>query len=80
MNASPFLDFLYHLRAHGVPAGTQEWLTLMEALGRGHARANLATFDHLARALLVHHEASFDRFDQAFATFFEGLELFSQDI
>lgn len=71
---SPFLDFLYHLRSHGVPAGTQEWLTLMQALVRGHARADLATFYHVARAILVHTEAAFDRFDLAFATFFEGLE------
>jgi uncharacterized protein with von Willebrand factor type A (vWA) domain len=74
MSVSPFLLFLYHLRTHGVPAGTQEWLTLMQALARGHARAHLGTFYHLARAILVHHEAQFDRFDQAFATFFEGLE------
>lgn len=69
-----FVDFLYHLRAHGLTVSATEWLTLMEALTRGYARSSLPVFYHLARAILVKSEAEFDRFDLAFATFFEGVE------
>ena len=68
-----FLDFLYALREGGIRVSTTEWLTLMEALSQGHARANLSTFYYLARAVLVKRESEFDRYDQVFAAFFEGV-------
>ncbi|TVR05245.1 MAG: VWA domain-containing protein [Deltaproteobacteria bacterium] len=69
-----FLAFLYALRAAGLKVSTTEWLTLMEALARGHARADLAVFHHLARSLLVKRESDWDRYDQVFAAVFEGVE------
>lgn len=69
-----FVDFLYHLRAHGLKVTTTEWLTLMDALVVGHARSSLAGFYHLARAVLVKSEADFDRYDLAFASYFDGVE------
>ena len=69
-----FLDFLYALREGGIRVSTTEWLTLMEALSQGHARANLSTLYYLARAVLVKRESEFDRYDQVFAAFFEGVE------
>lgn len=75
-----FVDFLYHLRAHGLGVGTTEWLTLMRALVGGHAQSSLSAFHVLARAILVHRESDFDRYDRAFAEFFEGVEnLFDLD-
>jgi uncharacterized protein with von Willebrand factor type A (vWA) domain len=69
-----FLDFFYHLRASGLRVGTTEWLTLLDALYRGHARTNVETFRTVARAVLVHREADLDRFERAFDEFFRDLE------
>ncbi len=69
-----FVDFLFTLRAYGIRVTPTEWMTLMEALSMGLGRANLSTFYTLARSVLVKSEAQFDRYDQAFAEFFEGVE------
>jgi len=70
-----FVDFFMLLRAHGVPATLTEFMTLMQALDQGLARADLNTFYHLARSILVKTEAHYDQYDQAFAHFFKGAEL-----
>ena len=69
-----FIDFFYHLRRYGHKATITEWLALMKALAMGHGRANLGTFYHLGRCLLVKRENDYDTFDKAFATFFHGVE------
>lgn len=69
-----FVDFLYHLRQFGLKASSTEWLSLMQALSAGHARADLNTFYHLARCLLVKRETDYDSYDRAFASFFGDLE------
>ena len=69
-----FVDFLFHLRQHGLKTSTTEWLTLMKALSLGHTRANLTHFYHLSRATLVKKEGDFDRFDHAFSTFFKDID------
>lgn len=69
-----FVDFLYHLRSHGIRVTPTEWLALMEALARGHARASLGVFYHLARAMVVKRETLFDTYDRAFAEFFDGID------
>lgn len=69
-----FTDFFYHLRSCGLNVGIQEWLGLLQALVRGHARCSLTVFYHLARALVVKQESDFDAYDRAFASFFEGVE------
>jgi hypothetical protein len=66
--------FLFHLRSFGLKVSINEWLALVEALGRGYARADLGVFYHLARALLVKRETELDRYDEAFATYFRGAE------
>ncbi len=68
-----FVDFLFHLRAHGLKVSITEWMALTEALARGHARASLTRFYHLARALLIKRETAYDTFDRCFASYFEGL-------
>ena len=68
------IDFLYELRERRVPVGLQEWMALMEGLSKGLHESSLTGFYHLARALLVHSEAHFDAFDQAFGETFEGIE------
>lgn len=69
-----FTEFFYLLRAHGLPVSVNEWYTLLEALQQGLAGASLTSFYHLCRAVLVKSEAHYDRFDQAFARFFAGVE------
>jgi uncharacterized protein len=69
-----FIDFFYHLRDFGLKASSTEWLGLMQALGEGHARADLNTFYHLARCLLVKRESDYDTYDRAFASFFGDIE------
>ncbi|MEM6732459.1 MAG: VWA domain-containing protein, partial [Myxococcota bacterium] len=68
-----FVDFLFHLRAHGIKVSTTEWLSLMHALVHGYSRANLTVFYDVARACVVKSEANYDRYDQAFASFFNGV-------
>jgi uncharacterized protein with von Willebrand factor type A (vWA) domain len=74
------LDFLFELRARRVPVGLQEWMALLEGLARGLHESSLTGFYHLGRALLVHSEAHFDAYDQAFARCFEGVELESRSL
>ena len=69
-----FVAFFYHLREHGLAVGTAEFLTLIRALIGGHSRSSLSVFYHLARAILAKSEAEYDRYDMAFASFFEGVE------
>ncbi len=69
-----FVDFLYHLRACGLKVTTTEWLAVIRALAMGYSRANLNTFYHLARSLLVKRETDYDTYDRAFAAFFSGIE------
>ena len=69
-----FLELFYGLRDAGVPVGTQEWLTLMEAVEKGLHNSSLKRFYHLSRACLIKHEGHFDAFDRVFAKVFHGIE------
>ncbi len=69
-----FVDFLYHLRAHGIRATPTEWLAVVHALALGHARSNLDVFYHVVRSLVVKREALLDNYDRAFAEFFDGVD------
>ena len=69
-----FLRFFETLRDFRVPVSLREHLDFLAAL-----RAGLVTYDpegfyHLARAALVKDERYIDRFDQAFAATFAGLD------
>jgi len=68
-----FLDFLFALRRHGVPVGTQEWIALHDALSKGLID-DVDGLYGLGRAICVHTEAHFDSFDTAFLETFEGIE------
>jgi uncharacterized protein len=70
-----FLDFFVLLRRHGVPATITEYMTLVRALDKGLAKADLDTFYHLARSILVKSEAHYDQYDQVFAHYFKDAEL-----
>jgi uncharacterized protein with von Willebrand factor type A (vWA) domain len=68
-----FTDFFYILRQNKVPVSLVEWMTLMEALAKGHIH-NLDEFYLLARAILVKSEAYYDQYDVAFQQYFQGVE------
>lgn len=69
-----FVEYLYELRAAGIPVGLGEWGLLMRALQQGIA-ATPSELYTVSRALLCRSEADFDRFDIAFARTFRGAEL-----
>ncbi|MEM6531148.1 MAG: VWA domain-containing protein [Myxococcota bacterium] len=60
------------MRDRGLKVSTTEWLTLIDVLSRGHTRCSLPVFYTVARACLVKSENHYDRYDMAFASFFEG--------
>lgn len=73
MSAS-FVPFLYELRAKKVKVGAQEAMALAKALTMGLHDSSLDGFYHLARAICVHRESDLDAFDEAFLSYFRGIE------
>ncbi len=69
-----FTRFYYELKNQGLPVSMNEWDALLEALEAGLSGSSLTGFYFLCRAVLVKSEAHYDRFDLAFARFFEGVE------
>ena len=67
------LGFFEALRAERVPVALCEWLDLMAALDSDLAFADAQAFFHLARTVLVKDERHYDKFERAFATYFEGV-------
>lgn len=63
------------LRAAGLKIGLTEWLALMEALDTGLVEPSLRSFYDVSRALICRDEGDYDRFDQAFAAYFEHAAL-----
>lgn len=75
-----FLPFLYELRDRGVPVGTQEAISLAQALQAGLHESSLDGFYHVARCTLIHSERHLDSFDQAFLSVFKGIEVESKKL
>ena len=69
-----FIEFFYLLRSQGLKVSLNEWMTLTEALDMGLCRSSLVDFYYLCRSVVVKSEADYDKFDLAFAQFFEGVE------
>ncbi len=69
-----FQPFFEHLRDAGLPVSLREYLTFLEAMKRGLVTYDVEGFYYLARAAMVKDERHLDRFDQAFAAAFDGLE------
>ncbi len=69
-----FLDFFYLLRSKEMNISLDEWLTLMEAMNKGLGNSSLVGFYDLCRAILIKSEAEYDKFDLAFAEYFQGIE------
>ena len=83
------IDFFYALRSAKLPVSVKEFLVLLEALQAdvvGPRQPDACTIDDfyfLARTTLVKDEKHFDKFDRAFAAYFNGVEQltdFTKDI
>ncbi|WP_050523468.1 vWA domain-containing protein [Pseudorhodobacter wandonensis] len=69
-----FLPFFDTLRRHGVPVSLREYLAFLEGVVAGLVTYDVDGFYYLARLTMVKDERHLDRFDQAFAASFKGLE------
>ena len=75
------IDFFFTLKSAKIPVSIKEFLVLLEALERQVISPSLDDFYYLSRTTLVKDEAHFDKFDQAFGSYFHGVEtLFHQEI
>src|SRR5689334_2824122 len=68
------IDFFLKLKSHKLPVSIKEYLTLLEALDRKVIGPGIDDFYNLSRTVLVKDEANFDKFDRAFAEYFQGVE------
>ena len=75
-----FTEFFYQLRDAKIPVTIREYLMLLEAMEAGVCESNVDDFYYLARAALVKDEKNFDRFDQVFGEFFNGLMRQSREL
>ena len=69
-----FIEFFYLLRAKGLSISLDEWLCLIKALDKGLAMNSLMEFYYLCRNILVKTESDYDKFDMAFAEYFQGIQ------
>ncbi|MCR9127647.1 MAG: VWA domain-containing protein [Rhodobacteraceae bacterium] len=74
-----FLPFFENLRKAAVPVSLREFLTFLEGMKAGLATYDVEAFYYLARTAMVKDERNIDKFDQAFAASFKGLEAISFD-
>ncbi|MCC2636755.1 MAG: hypothetical protein K0Q68_474 [Moraxellaceae bacterium] len=74
------INFFFTLREYKVPTTIRELLDLINALQQGLAYANVDDFYRLSRTILVKDEKHFDKFDKAFAKYFEGIDSIDPDL
>lgn len=74
-----FLPFFDQLRRHKVPVSMREFLAFLDGMAAGIATYDVDAFYYLARVSMVKDERNIDKFDQAFAAAFKGLENISLD-
>ncbi len=66
-------SFLEHLRAHRIPVSLREHLDLQHLFLNRLISVDVNEFYYLSRLCLIKDEKYFDRFDKAFAAFFDSL-------
>lgn len=77
------IQFFFTLRKYQVKTTLRELLDLLRALEKHVVYADIESFYSLARTIMVKDETQYDKFDRAFAEYFEGVEsvdLFGKDI
>ena len=73
-------SFFFTLRDAGLKASLSELLMLLEALSKNVAIFSWDDFYHLARTTLVKDETKYDRFDRAFAHYFKGVQMATEEL
>ena len=68
------LGFFEHLRRYRVPVSVRELIDLLSIFSQRLIFADQDEFYFLSRLSLVKDEKYYDRFDQAFGTYFSGLD------
>lgn len=71
---------MFELRERGVPVGPQEVIACAQALKAGLHESSLDGFYNVARSVMVHSENHLDAFDEAFLSFFKGIEIESKKL
>ncbi len=77
------ISFFFTLRRYQLSVSVRELLDLLSALEGHLVFADMQAFYYLSRLCLVKDESQFDKFDKAFADYFEGvssIELFGDEI
>ena len=73
------IDFFYSLRGAKLPVSVKEYLTLLEALKAQVIGPSIDEFYFLTRMTLIKDEKYFDKFDQAFGAYFNGIATLDED-
>jgi uncharacterized protein with von Willebrand factor type A (vWA) domain len=68
------VDYFQTMREYKVPCSIREYLDLIRALKNHLAFADIDKFYQISRICLVKDERHFDKFDKAFAHYFEGID------
>ncbi|GGD68915.1 vWA domain-containing protein [Lacimicrobium alkaliphilum] len=77
------VEFFFRLRQYQLPVSLRELLDLLSALEKQLVFADMDAFYMLSRTVLVKDESHYDKFDRAFADYFNGvqsLDLFGKEI
>ncbi|WOT06906.1 vWA domain-containing protein [Shewanella youngdeokensis] len=69
-----FIDFFLTLKKHKVPCSLRELLDLIALLKQGVVFANVEEFYNLAKIVMVKDEIHYDKYDNAFAEYFNGIQ------
>ena len=68
------IDFFYELKKAKIPVSIGELLSLIEALQQNIAFGSMDEFYQIAKLCLVKDEKYYDRFDNAFGHYYQGLQ------
>ena len=68
------VDFFQTMRDYRIPCSIREYLDLINAMKSHLAFASQEEFYQISRLCLVKDERHFDKFDKAFAHYFEGID------
>ena len=68
------IDFFMTIKKSGVNVSLKELLDLINALSKNLIKPTSQGFYYLSRSIMVKDEKYYDKFDQAYGIFFEGIE------
>ncbi|MCV2503258.1 MAG: VWA domain-containing protein [Neisseriaceae bacterium] len=74
------IDFFFELRKEKIPVSIRELLDLIAALEQHVVFASIDDFYQISRLILVKNEKYYDKFDQVFTYYFDGIEQIDLDI